>query len=1005
MSSVKRPGLSRRGLFANASAVALLAAGAVATGAAAQDGAATGEGDVVIVTGTRIQDPNLVAASPINTVGQAEISRQFTPNLERVFRDLPITIPGDGENVNNGTEGAATVDLRGLGPERSLVLMDGKRLVPFSESGTADINQIPLNMIERVDIITGGASAVYGSDAMSGAINFITRKNFEGVEFGAMYSLTEQGDGDTYDISALFGSNLGDGRGNVTASVNYTMRSGVLLGDRDFGLVGVDTATGSGRDGQIVPAPAECDAPGSVAVGGSTTAIPGALDLPGGTLQFRNDGTLGPRCSVFNFNPFNYYQTPQERFGLTAIGHYELTDNIEAYFRGTFNTINVRQQVAPSGVFGNRFDIPLQNPFLSAQARQAIIDNVNSVLPPALGGTNAGSTATFETTGVLDLNNNGVFDLDDAINVPVRRRTLELGTRSEDYDTSSFQFVVGLRGQLPALLEGWDYDLSFQYGENERTRFRAGYTNVANIATALNTVSADECRTPDGVVTQGCVPINIFGGFGSITPEAAQFNQAVAFLTQGATQAVVHGSVSGPVDNFVSPWAQTPLNLAFGMEYRKETGFVEPDECLKLPPVSCQGGAGGNVLPIKSEYRAFDGFVEAIMPVIQNRPMFEAFTIEAGYRYSDFDPTEDTSSWKAGVNWQVTPSFRVRYMEQQAVRTPNIEEIGSPIVTGLDNATFDPCSSGNPNPITPELIARCEATGVPAGQTGLINDIVAGQVNLFTGTDPNNLPGAETARTRTAGIVWRPDMSIIGGAVTATTLSVDYYRIRIEDYIDTLSGDELFTLCYTLGDEATCNGIVRDNAGLITSAGTGLPAFFQNLDVFQASGVEIGLNTGYDFGDWGQLDLTFNANRYLSNEFQSTDFSALVDCNGGYSTSCDPVPKFRSVTRLTWFNGPYDVSVLWRRIGSMDFVGTEEQKADVFDAFEHIDAFNYFDLSFGWSITESLRLGGAVKNVTNQDPPIIGNDTGSTSFNSGNTFPSLYDVNGRVYSLSIKASF
>lgn len=988
------------GLLLRASAIAL--AMPFATTALAQDAESDSDGDIVIVTGTRIQNPNLTAASPVNTIGQEELARKFTPNIERVFRDLPITIPGDGENVNNGTAGAATVDLRGLGPNRSLVLIDGKRLVPYNQNGTVDVNTIPLNMIQRVDIITGGASAVYGSDAMSGAINFITRQDFEGAELGASYSLAEQGDGDTYDLNALLGANLDGGRGNVTLSLNYTSRSGVLLANRDFGIVGVDTATGAGADGNIVPAPAECDGPFAVAVGGSTTAIPAALDLPGGTLQFRNDGTLGARCSVHNFNPFNYYQTPQERFLIAANGHYDINDSVQFYMRGTFAGVNIRQQVAPSGLFGNVFTVPMMNPFLSAQARQAILDNVNGVLSPAFGGT--GTAGTFTTTGVQDLNSNGVFDLGDSINVPIRRRTLELGTRSEEFDNNAFQFVAGFRGDLP--FDGWNYDASFQYGETDRTTVRAGYTNVTNIALALNTVNATTCTTPGGATSSGCVPLDIFsGGFGSITPAMAQFAQAIAFQKQTYSQAVVHASISGPVTNVQLPWASNPLNMAFGVEYREESGALEPDECLKLPPVSCQGGAGGNLLPISATYKVWDGFVEAILPVVSGKSFFEDFSIEAGYRYSDFNPTESTSAWKAGASWQVTPSLRLRYMEQQAVRTANIAEIGSPITTGLGNATFDPCSVGNPNPITPELIALCESTGVPVGLTGMINDIVSGQVNLFTGTNPAALPSPEKARTRTAGMVFSPDLGAVVDGVTGTTLTVDYYRVNITDYINTLTGDEIFDLCYKLGDAATCAGIVRDPGGLITTAGTGLPAFIQNLDFFKASGIEVGLQSGFELGSIGELALSFNGNYYLSNEFQSVATSAVVDCNGGFSTSCNPVPKLRTVTRVTWFNGPFEASMLWRRVGAMDLQGTAEQKANVFSGFHHIDAHNYLDFSAGFQVRDNIRFSGVVKNLLDKDPPIIGNDTGTTSFNSGNTFPSLYDVLGRVYTLNITASF
>ncbi|MEZ5892975.1 MAG: TonB-dependent receptor [Parvularculaceae bacterium] len=994
-----------RRLLSRASIAAIAMAG-VAGQALAQDATALTQedetGDVVIVTGTRIANPNVVAASPVTTVGQEEISRQVTPNLERVFRDLPITIPGDGENVNNGTAGAATIDLRGLGDNRALTMIDGKRLVPFNDSGTPDINMIPLNLIERVDVITGGASAVYGSDAMSGAINFITRRDFEGVEVSGSYSLTEEGDGDTYDISTLVGGNFADGRGNAVLSLNYTSRSPVTLAARPFGVFGVDTESGAGVGGVPTPADPSCDAPFADAVTGSTTAIPTALDLVGGTLQFRNDGSLGDRCSRFNFNPFNYYQTPQERFGITAVGHYEINDHIEAYFRGTYGGVNIRQQIAPSGLFGNEFEIPLMNPFLTASARQSIIDNINSELDDSFGGM-AADGVDFTVAGVNDLNMNGILDLDDSITVPVRRRTLELGPRSENYDNNMFQMVVGFRGELPSFLTGWNYDLSFQYGETDRTTVREGYTNLEHFALGINTVDAATCTTPGGDTENGCIPINIFGPFGAIDEAMAEYGQAIAFQTQGATQAVLHGSVSGPVNGFKSPWADTPLNAAFGMEYRRETGFLNPDLCLRVVPESCQGGAGGYLLPISTAYKTWEGFVETIFPVIENRRGIENFSIEAGFRFSDFSPTEDTTAWKAGFNWNVTPTFRVRYMEQQAVRTPNIEEIGSPIVTSLDNADYDPCSTGNPNgapAMGSQLYDLCVATGVPPALIGSINDIVSGQVNIFAGTDPNNIPGAETARTRTVGFVWTPDL---GGGTGNTTISVDYYRIHITDYIDQVSGQEAFDLCYVAAVQSRCDSIVRDVAGRITTPGTGLLTAYENFPFFDASGIEFGVSTDFDLGSTGQLVFSMNGNYYLKNEYLGAEeLGVVTDCKGKYSTSCDPLPTFRSVARLTWMNGPFETSLLWRHLSGIEFQG---DLSSIFDDFEHISAHDYFDLSAGWQINDNLRVYGVVKNLLDKDPPIIGQDTGTTSYNNGNTVPSLYDTLGRTYSLSVKMTF
>ncbi len=987
-----------RRLLLGGSAAAALAVSAQP--AWAQDDDDQGSQDVVVVTGTRIQTPNVTSSSPIQTVAEAELEFQLEPNVERIFRNLPGTIPGDGQNVNNGTAGATTIDLRGLGPQRSLVLVNGKRLTPFAgtatgvSAGVVDVQTVPVNMLERIDIVTGGASAVYGSDAMSGAVNFVLKEDFEGFELEYNGSISEQSDGETQAITALMGTNFADGRGNVMFSLGYTDRVGVQFGDREFGRVGVSTTNGSGLDGQLVlPEEDNCQNPENAdeTASGSTTAIPAALDLPGQTLQFRNDGTLGPRCSVFNFNPFNYYQTPQERFNLDAVGYYEVNNHLEIYGRGNFTATNVEQQVAPSGVFGNVFTVPLANPFLGAQAQQAIIDQVNTF------AGDAGVDVFDPTTGAIDNNNNGIFDLADSISVPIRRRTLELGTRSEAFDANQLHFVIGARGDL---FGDWTYDLSYQHGESDRTRVRAGYTNVSNIAIALNTVDATQCITPEGTVGPStCVPLDIFsGGFGSITSDMVNFSSVTALIQEKTTQDIVHASATGPL-GIASPFAQNEVAAAVGAEYRQERASTLPDDCLQTPPTSCQGGAGGNLLPVEGEYDVYEAFGELYLPLIEGAPLVEDLNVELGFRLSDYSITGQDETWKAGVNWSPIDSLRFRAMFQVANRAPNISELFRPVTTGLSNATLDPCSAGNPNPIDAELRALCESTGVPPALVGVVGDIVAGQVNQFAGTDPNALPDPESAETLTLGAVWTPN---IGGFFNNPVVSVDYYDIEITDFIGTFSGQEAMDACYVLADPEACAGIVRINGSLATS-GAGLPGFTTNLSFVRAEGVEVSATTGIELGELGELEVAFNGNYYLSNDLQSASFSDVVDCNGFYGTTCDPVPQLRFVQRTTWDLGDLEFSYLWRYIDSMD-VQTEEA-ANVFPAFRSIDAYHYLDLSAAYEMNDNVRFVGTVDNLFDEEPPIIGNSTGTTSFNSGNTFPSLYDVLGRTYSLGVKVRF
>ncbi len=1005
----------------------------------------------VTVTGTRIKNLNVQAASPVTTITMDEISLNQTVNIERIFRDLPITIPGDGENVNNGTSGQATLDLRGLGPERSLILIDGKRLAPYDIDGIVTTDVIPLNMIKRVDIVTGGASAVYGSDAMSGAVNFILRDDFEGFEIDFGYQDTDSGAAtagggeDSTSIYALFGAAFDDGRGHVVIGGGHNERGAILLSEREFAIFGVSSTTGSGLGSPPASPTPDCTGGTEFTTAdstlvGSQTAMPGTLNLrTGSAYQFRDDGSIpafttvgvSTECARFNFNPFNYMQTPQDRWQATTTASYAFNDNVEFYSHVIYSANRSDFQIAPSGTFGSSFTIPVMNPFFSDAARVTILADLNAgaalfvsdqnaeiarlqglpmPLSPddqeALDDTIAGLAADplgLGSAGIIDLNGDGVADLGDQFISTARRRTLELGPRTGIYDTDYFQYVLGVRGQLPGAMEAWDYDLSYSRGESDFVETRDGFTNLTNLQTGINTVSATECITPQGELTESpCSPINVFGPVGSIT--AAQRDDgyfiAIASDLRKATQTIYGGSISGSIDGFRIPSAEDGFSVAVGFEFSELTASSSPDECLKLPPVSCQGGAGGNRLPVNGAYDSDEYFIEATLPIVQGRTGFENLGVEVGFRSADYSVQGSTESWKAGFSWEIIPGFRFRFMEQEAVRVANVGELFQPITTGLDNARFDPCSIGNPNPPVQgdPLFALCtgSGTGMTASQVGTVNDIISGQVQVFSGTDPINLPTPEEASTTTFGFVWDTDW------LQGTTFSVDYYNIEIENYIDEPTGQEALDNCYVLEKAATCDGIVRIG-GTLTIAGAGVPAFETNFTIFQAEGIDFAVNTGFDAGNIGEFDLSLVAHKYLTNEFQTTAVSAIVDCNGFYGTSCDPVPEFRSVLRVGWYREQFDASLLWRHIDSMD--AQVNEAAALFPQFQSVSSQDFFDLTFGYEYRDIGRLSLLITNVLDEDPPILGSDTGTTSFNNANTFPALYDAMGRTYSVNLKFMF
>ena len=961
------------------------------------------EAEVVVVTGTRISAPGVQSASPITSIGGAELQLSQVAEPEKLLRSLPSTIPGDGENVNNGTAGVTSVNLRGLGAERNLILMDGKRMTPYNINGIVDISTVPQAMLERIDILTGGASTVYGSDAMSGVVNFVLKRDFEGVELDVKRTITGDNDGEISTVSAAIGANLDDGRGNVALSLNWTQREQITLADRPFGIGNVDSATGSGLGVTLAASPANCGGPNTIPTGGSSTTIPARVSYMGGNGQFREDGTFAGNCSTFNFNPYNYYQTPQERYSATAIARYDINDHVEAYARATFAATNIRQQIAPSGVFGNLFLVPLNNPFLPAEARAKIIADANLFRTgtPAVGTTPARPPGLTAGRWV-DVNNNGVVDAADKLQLSIRRRTVELGERSTTFDNNTFQFIAGLKGDLGTFLPEWTWDASVQMGQADRTNVSAGYTNVANIQNALDATSTTLCANGD--VT--CVPINLFGPFGSITPAMAGYSAGTALEQQNYTQSVATATIGGPLVGFQSPMAESPVSVVFGYEYRNETGKTTPDECLKLAPTSCLGGAGGNTLPVAGGFTVNEVFTEVGVPLIAGKPFFESLSLEFGYRVANYNLTGQNTTWKAGIDWALTDTFRFRAMQQKAARAPNVGELFSPFVTGLRNSGRDPCSISQPlADRTPALRAICQATGQAAGAVWTVQDIVVGQVGTFEGSDPTRPPAPEEADTSTIGFVWRPTF---GGFFNNTVISLDYYDIKVNDYIDFGAPQEVLDGCYKQNKPEFCSLVVRINGDLATP-GSGIRLLTTNLDYLQSSGFDLGVSTRFDLeslgleSKWGSITISYNANLYTKNESRTNPTSAIIDCNGFYGTSCDPTHKFRSVQRTTWAVGDFQLSYNWRHSSAL--MVEEAEKAGVFAAFQEIKAFDYIDLAASWDVNSVISLTASVANAFDKEPPIVGNTIGTTTYNSGNTFPSNFDVLGRVYGLGLNVKF
>jgi len=954
----------------------------------------------IVVTGSLIRNPNLEQATPVNVTTAEEIDLQQSNVAEEILREIPGVVPSIGSAVNNGNGGASFVNLRGLGSNRNIVLLDGQRIVPAELNGRVDLNNIPLALVERVDVLTGGASATYGADAITGVVNFITNSDFSGIEIAGGYQLTEEGDGATYRVDVTTGAQFDDGRGGVVLGVGYQHADPVYQGARDFSINNIGSFTGAGS--------------------GSGTAVPSRFSVPGsGTLQINPSGTaLVGTYAPFNFNPYNIFQTPFVRYNIYANANYEATDSVEIYTRGLFSKQTVSTIIAPSGAFGIAVQVPLSNPFLPAGIRsQFCAANDSDPDTPGIQTLTAAQCAAAALA----------TDPDDPnyreITTALFRRAVEVGPRISEYETQVFDYRVGARGGITDTI---DWDISGSYGESINTQTILGYTLNSRVRDSLLATNATSCLPGTAA---GCVPVNFFTPTSTTyTPAQIDFLSDPSNSTTRVSLGQARASVAGDF-GFASPWASDALAFAVGAEYRKYRAAQGADSLAQSGDL---GGAGGATPAISGGYSVWEGFGEVILPLVQDAPFFQDLTLNGGIRFSHYEidapgnPEYDTTTWTAGGSWAPIDALKIRGNYARAVRAPNIAELFSPVNTGLTNLSDDPCAVFNDsgariraNP-TGELRAICLAQGA-GPNIDAISQPIAGQANA-TGGGNINL-GPEEADSYTVGVIVEPPFA------PGLSLTVDYYNIVVNGAISSPTPGDVIAACFGANPQsppagasgtAACTSIRRDpltgglNGDPTTTAG--LPLVTSNLGRLATSGVDVILNYSRDIG-FARLGLNFTGNWTEKSEFQASPTSTNLDCVGLYSENCGSLqPEFQWSTRATLGFDAVDVSVLWRHIDGM----TYEFAPDAFSGtlapstgpvagqqvdFNRIEAYDYFDLTARWNATENVQFLVSVQNLFDKDPPIVGSDIGSTTFNSGNTYPSTYDALGRRYAVSAKLRF
>jgi iron complex outermembrane receptor protein len=953
----------------------------ISTPSFAQDAAPAEEAEeAIVVTGTRISNPNLELSSPVSVVGAEEFAVQQVFSVEDVLRDIPGSSPSVGSQVGNGGNGGANIDLRGLGSNRNLVLIDGNRVVPATLGGVVDTNIIPIALLERVDVFTGGASTVYGADAITGVVNFVTKDDFSGIDMNLGFGITELGDGNQFRTDITIGGNFDDGRGNAVLSVGYTEIDEVYQGARDFAFESLSGTTGLPQ--------------------GSTTSVPltfrapivGQLDIP--------TGSVLSAANTYNFSPLNLFRTPLRRFSMYGKARYDISDSIEAYTSGLFSKSTVVFLAAPTGIFANPLFLPLSNPFLPASTRnQLCASDANATLAGVqafLTPTECAAAAAATSTTSPDYKE---------ISITSERRFTELGPRSTEWTTTTFQLNAGLRG---ALTDSLNWDFRGSYGESERiTESLSGST--AAVQQAIRATNTTSCT----VTTGGCVPLNIFGPSGSITPAMGDFIKITTFQFVKTSFAGVEGGISGDI-GLVSPLASTPIGVAVGGEYRKFTGESFGDAISRQAGAVL--GAGAAALPVVGQYDSYEAYGELIVPLVEDKPFFKSLTLEAGIRYSDYSTSGGNTTWKAGGSWEPIDMIKFRGMYSRAVRAPNLGELFQPQVVALSNLSADPCQGQNTDAsgtlynarLATEAALRtlCVATGVPSGAlgTGSIPAPSSGQIQSTQGGNP--LLDPETATTITAGVLLRPDF------VPGLSISADWYSIKVKDAITTPTVLDVVNGCYStslnpsLDPTAAACALIGRNAttGRLDGAAVDTRGVFlglSNQGRLETSGIDVNVNYRRDLG-FATFSYGLNANYTFETKFQATPASVNRECIGYFSTSCNIISPFTLNQRTTLAFDGIDVSLNWRHQSAVE---REPLASAILPAFSKIPAYNYFDLGLGANILENVKINLAVTNLLDKQPPIVGNLVGSTAFNAGNTYPSNYDPLGRRFNVGVNLRF
>ena len=999
----------------------------------------------VIVTGSRIpQNSNLVSSSPVTQVGAEELIYGGIVRIEDLLNDLPQTRGNNASTDSNGAVGTSSVDLRGLGRDRTLVLLNGKRLVrgsPRQAGGGADLNQIPDLVIKKVEVLTGGASAVYGSDAIAGVVNFILDDTFEGIKFDYQFSQYQHknndnriqnivsstgfdlpsgrvSDGDTNTYSFAYGAEINDGSGHMTLYATHRDVDPVLQSSRDYSACSLNSSNTGCGGSSTLPRGRFTDF-GSIG-SAKSAVIDAALETDIGTPAFRAlrdpanaamlaaeqmriEGILNANASfaalssfdlvtadnsndfrtrtgdLYNFAPLNYYQRPDKR---TLIGGYfnnEFSEHVEIYAEVGYGRDETQSQIAPSGAFFVTEDLFCGNPLLSAAQFQQICGQY--------GLTN---TQFFSEVGALaGLASNPTLN--------IGRRNLEGGSRQDDILHTSYRAVFGVKGDIDS---AWSYDVSVNFAQTDFSETYQNDLSITRITRALDVVTDANgnpvCRSVQDGSDANCVPWNVFTNNGNqiatnvrdgVTQAAIDYLTLPLFATGSTSLNQFNAFVVGDLSDYgvIIPSADSGISVSFGVEYIEETLVLTPDNGFTSGDGAGQGGPTSGV---DGTLSVNEFFLETRIPLVENKTGAQSLVFDAGLRVADYSTGQDTTSFKTAVSWAIVDDFKFRASFQRASRHANIRELFAPTSIGLFDGT-DPCANttdADGNPVNPTATAaQCANTGVTAAQFGNIASSPAGQYNEVTGGNVNLAP--EESDTISFGFLITPS------AVPGLDISIDYYSIDLVEAIAGIGSQEILDNCIANGTPALCALINRGAGGTLWLGQDNIVNTNINTGFEERNGIDLNVNYALDIGEAGTIDIKAVATYLLAYDSQSIPGGPISDCVGRWGSICEvPNPELAANLRATWYS-PYDFSIS-TSLRYVDSVDSDDGARPGFASQTYVDLSALYEYKF-----LNFRLGA--NNLFDRQPPIAGNPpTGN-----GNTYAEAYDGLGRYVFFGVGASF